>query len=192
MQIERDERFSRSKPPEPWHQRSPKARRRRAGTKECRGPESNLMIWKKQTKELLVEMFGDLGKFVDSHEHFVPDEVEFDPEDLTLENDPFGFKKGEIKDLKSNRIKEMKELQKNWAPCFTIIKSLLSPEIEARIKELDGYANAAEHYDPLLIYLLSKLLLALDRRSPKLYRLPHQEIGTRRSSSTIMRACLSF
>ena len=48
----------------------------------------------------------------------------------------------------SLRLKDMRELTKNWAPCFTIIKSLLSPEIEARIKELPGYVNAVGSYDP--------------------------------------------
>ena len=55
--------------------------------KECRhagmplltgGINSNLMIWKKQIAELLLELFGDLAKFVDTYEHFEPPEVEFD------------------------------------------------------------------------------------------------------------------
>ena len=77
------------------------------------GPDSNLMIWKKQIKELLLEMFGDLGKFTDTHEHFVPHEIEFDEQELTQENDPFGFKRADIKDERSTRLKEVKELKKN-------------------------------------------------------------------------------
>ena len=42
------------------------------------GPDSNLMVWKKAIGELLKEMFGNLGKFVDTHEHYVPAEIEFD------------------------------------------------------------------------------------------------------------------
>ncbi len=55
------------------------------------GPESNLMIWKKQIAELLLEMFGDLAKFTDTYEHYEPDEVIIDPEEVTKEADPFGF-----------------------------------------------------------------------------------------------------
>jgi hypothetical protein len=96
-----------------------------------------------------------LAKFTDTHEHYQPDEIEFDEEDLTEENDPFGFARGDIKGQRTARTKELKELRKNWTPCYTIVKSLLSPEIETRIKELPGYANAAGTYDPLMIYLLS-------------------------------------
>ena len=61
------------------------------------GPDSNLMIWKKQIAELLLEMFGDLAKFTDSLEHYEPDEVEINPQELTKEADPFGFNKEKIK-----------------------------------------------------------------------------------------------
>ena len=62
------------------------------------GPDSNLMVWKKQIGDLLKEMFGDFGKFVDSHEHYVPDEVEYDDENLTPERDPHGFNRAKVKD----------------------------------------------------------------------------------------------
>ena len=116
------------------------------------GPDSNLMVWKKQIRELILEIFGDLGMFTDTNDHYVPEEIEFDEDELTPENDPHGFKKGDIKDRMSLRFKEVK---KELDPCFTVIKGTLSPEIESRIKELDGYAHAAETYDPLLIYLLA-------------------------------------
>ena len=47
------------------------------------GSDSNLMIRKKQIKELLLEMFGDLEKFTYTHKHFVPQEIEFDEQELT-------------------------------------------------------------------------------------------------------------
>ena len=72
-----------------------------------------------------------------------------------LEQDPYGFTKGEIKDLKTLRLKEVNDLRKNWTPCYIIIMSLLSPEIETAIHEIDGYTSAASLYDPLLLYLLS-------------------------------------
>jgi hypothetical protein len=77
------------------------------------GPDSNLMIWKKQIGDLLKEIFGDFGTFTDTNDHYEPDEIEFDEEDLTPDNDPHGFKKGNIKDQMSLRLKEVKELRKN-------------------------------------------------------------------------------
>ena len=70
-------------------------------------------------------------------EHFVPQEIEFDEQELTQENDKFGFKRADIKDERSTCLKNVEELKKNWTPCFIIIKSILSPEIEARIKEME-------------------------------------------------------
>ena len=115
------------------------------------GINSNLMIWKKQIAELLLELFGDLAKFVDTYEHFEPPEVVFDEDELTKENDPFGFERDKIKSKNSLRSKKIDDLKDNWTPCYTIIKGTLSTEIEAKIKVLPGYAAAARAYDPLLI-----------------------------------------
>ena len=98
------------------------------------GPESNLMTWKKQIAELLLEMFGDLAKFTDTYEHYEPEEVEIDPELLTKEADPFGFNKETIKGKLNLREKRVEDLRSNWTPCYTIIKGTLSPEVEAKIK----------------------------------------------------------
>ena len=132
--------------------------------KECRhagvplltgGINSNLMTWKKQIAELLLEMFGDLAKFIDTYEHFEPPEVEFDEDDLTKDKDPFGFERDKIKSKNSLRSKKIEDLKDSWTACYTIIKGTLSTEIEAKIKVLPGYAAAARAYDPLLIYVLS-------------------------------------
>ena len=119
------------------------------------GPDTNLMLWKKRVGSLLQIEYGDFSRFTSTNEHFEIAPIEFDADDLTAEADPFGFNRDDIKVSKAERTKKTASFKAMWAPCYALIESLLSPEIEAAIKQLDGYELASTIFDPLLLYILA-------------------------------------
>ena len=69
------------------------------------GKDTNLVIWKKRLADLLLSLYGDLAKFVDLVEYYVPPEIEFDPAAITPEADPHGFARDDIKTARMVRQK---------------------------------------------------------------------------------------
>ena len=117
---------------------------------------SNLMTWKKRVSDLLLEQYGNLGRFtINGGEYFVPEEVTYEEEELTEENDPFGFKKDEVRERHRNRTKLVEAMKADRVPCFATIRSTLSPAMEESIKEQAEWSTALEELDPLQLWILA-------------------------------------
>ena len=116
---------------------------------------SNLMIWKKRIGNLLLEEYGDLGRFTIDGEYFVPDEIAFDAEDFTADNDPFGFNRDAVKAQILDRDKHIRSMQKDHTACFATIRGTLSPGIEEACKELGPWPDVYASFSPLGYYRLA-------------------------------------
>ena len=123
--------------------------------KPSEGSSGNLMIWKKRLAEALLEKYGDLGRFIVDGEYYVPPEIEVKDEELTKSADPHGFRRDEIKFLKSERVKHIGAMSRDRTACYATIKSVLSPALEEAVKELDGYEDISTEFCPYGLYKLS-------------------------------------
>ncbi len=121
-----------------------------------RGSDTNLMTWLKSLEQGLLIEYGDLSRFVSLDEHYVPEEVEYKNEELGNKADPHGLRLAEIKAARAERTKYITALRQKWTPCYATIKALLTLDVEEAIKEMDGFAEAEETYDPLLLLRLCK------------------------------------
>ena len=116
---------------------------------------SNLMIWKKRISNLLLEEYGDLGRFTIDGEYFVPEEIAYDAEDFDAANDPFGFRRDAVKAKILGRDKEIKDMKLDHAACFATIRGTLSPGIEEACKELGPWPDVYASFSPLGYYRLA-------------------------------------
>ena len=116
---------------------------------------SNLMIWKKRINNLLLEEYGDLGRFTIGLEYFVPEEINFDAEDFNVENDPFGFKRDAVKGKILDREKHITAMKKDHTACFATIRGTLSAGIEEACKELGPWPDVYASFCPLGYYNLA-------------------------------------
>ncbi len=124
---------------------------------------TNLMIWRKRVSDLLLESYGDLGRFTNNGGvYFIPDEIEFNAEELNEQNDPYGFRRDEIRELRKNRLKHIESMKSNRVPCFATLRSTLSNDIEESIKELEEWDEVLQNLDPLRLWNMANFVATND------------------------------
>jgi hypothetical protein len=90
------------------------------------GATTNFIQFRKALVPYCENKFKELATFFHTNEYFMVGNIEFDPLELTEDNDPFGFKKELIKQKYRDREKLQQELQSNSYALFGLIWGQLS------------------------------------------------------------------
>ena len=106
------------------------------------GANSNVITWKKQVADLILEKYGDLGKFLDSGHYYEPPAIEWDPQEYSPEADPLGMKKEALKFKVQHRLKLVEDMARSRTACFATIRSLLSTETELAVRDSESNISA--------------------------------------------------
>lgn len=123
------------------------------GISNLRYGETNNFI--EVERELLVQArlkFGKLGDLIRTLEYYVPDEIEYNLEEL--ENDP--MKKEQVKVKVVNREQNILRMQDNRPALYSMMWGILSLEGEEAVKKSEDFDQAEASLDPLALWIIIK------------------------------------
>ena len=106
-------------------------------------------------RELLVQArlkFGKLGDLIRTLEYYVPEEIEYNLEEL--ENNP--MKKEQVKVKVVNREQNILRMQDNRAALYSMMWGILSLEGEEAVRKSEEFDKAEEDLNPLSLWIIIK------------------------------------
>ena len=118
------------------------------------GKDSNYSVFKEKLSTYALREYRDIGRIIIDNVYKEFPDVDFDPDNLSKANDPFGFHKEEVKSLMKIRLNELKEYEERKAPLYAVIWGQLSANSKEQISHDKNFMQIETDLDPLELWKL--------------------------------------
>ena len=115
------------------------------------GPDNNFAKFKEKLSRAAIEKYGDLGRLVETGEHFEPPELNI--EDYDLDNDPYGVKVADYREDRKDRRRKIAQMEADKPKMYAMILGKLSTESMDELKRHEDYEDFNREKDPLMLWL---------------------------------------